>query len=48
MGYIQCAFMIEANRTLLGNHGKVFVPENRDGGTTAAFYIGLPTMEPRF
>jgi hypothetical protein len=48
MGYIQCAFMVEANRTLLGTYGKVNVPESLNDKTVAGFFIGLPKMEPIF
>ncbi len=45
MGYIQCAFVIEANRNFYGTYGKVFTPETREKKTIARFMIGMPYLE---
>jgi hypothetical protein len=45
MGYIQCAFILEANRSLYGTYGKIFTPRNQGDRTMAGFKIGLPKME---
>jgi hypothetical protein len=45
MGYIQCAFILEANRSLYGTYGKIFTPRNQGDRTMAGFKIGLPSME---
>jgi hypothetical protein len=45
LGYIQCAFVIEANRNLYGTYGKILVPENRKEKTVSGFTIGLSTIE---
>ncbi len=45
MGYIQCAFVIEANRSLYGTYGKIFTPRNQGDRTMAGFKIGLPNIE---
>jgi hypothetical protein len=45
MGYIQCAFIIEANRNLYGTYGKIFTPRNQGDRTMAGFKIGLPQIE---
>jgi hypothetical protein len=44
MGYIQCAFIIEANRNLYGTYGKIFTPRNQDDNTMAGFKIGFPDI----
>ncbi len=45
MGYIQCAFVIEANRSIYGTYGKVNVPYSSGNKTIASFIIGMPHME---
>ncbi len=45
MGYIQCAFVIEANRSLYGTYGKIFTPRNQGDWTMAGFKIGLPKID---
>ncbi len=45
MGYIQCAFIIEANRSLFGTYGKIFTPRNQGDKTMAGFKIGLPNID---
>jgi hypothetical protein len=45
MGYIQCAFVIEANRNLYGTYGKIFTPRNQGDRTMAGFKIGLTKLE---
>ncbi len=45
MGYIQCAFVIEANRSLYGTYGKLFVPRNQGERTMAGFKLGLSKIE---
>jgi len=45
MGYIQCSFVIEANRSLYGTYGKLFVPRNQGERTMAGFKLGLSKIE---
>lgn len=44
LGYIQCSYILEANRNIYGTYGSLFTPENRDGKTVTGFAIGLPRM----
>lgn len=48
MGYIKCAFIIEANRSLYGTYGKIQPPVNKDKKTNAVFLIGMPEIEINF
>lgn len=44
MGYIQCSFVLEANRSLYGTYGKLKSPFNRGNNTVAGFSIGLSSI----
>jgi hypothetical protein len=48
MGYIKCAFIVEANRSLYGTYGKIQPPVNKDKKTHAVFLIGMPEIEINF
>lgn len=44
MGYIQSAFILEANRNTYGTYGTLSAPFARAGRTVAGFQIGLPDV----
>ncbi len=48
MGYIKCAFVIEANRSLYGTYGKITIPANKGEKTLAGFIIGMPDIVINF
>jgi hypothetical protein len=48
MGYIKCAFVLEANRNLYGTYGKVLAPANKGKKTHAVFYVGMPKIDINF
>lgn len=48
MGYIKCAFVMEANRNLYGTYGKILPPVKKGDKTHAVFYIGMPKLEINF
>jgi hypothetical protein len=45
MGYIKCAFVLEANRNLYGTYGKVLSPANKGKKTHAVFFVGMPKLD---
>lgn len=45
MGYIQCSFVVEANRNLYGTYGRILTPYVRGNHTVAGFNLGLPNVD---